>query len=76
MANYIQDRHGALWSRRQGKGIAKEVWVDWGLLAIRNEFSYPTFVGCNRVALRLARKGFLPKQWGAIEREVYAALDD
>jgi hypothetical protein len=70
MANYIQDRKGALWSRRQGKGIAKEVWVNWSHLAIRIEFSYPTFEGCNRVALKLYRKGFEPKQWGAIEKEV------
>jgi len=71
MVSYIQDSKGSLWSRKQRRPIAKEIWETWPIDKVRNECGYPTFKGCHRVAIKLYYDAFDLEQWGGIERIMY-----
>jgi len=67
MNNYIQDREGNLWSRKQKEWIEPSVWTSWSPYRLQVECAFKTYRGCNQVAGALWRKGFDTYQWGAIK---------
>ena len=67
MNNYIQDRKGKVWSRKQKAWIEPNIWTGWSPYRIQIECAFDTYRGCNRISESLWRKGFNVYQWGAIK---------
>ena len=66
--NAIENKLGQLWCRKSNTWIEPENFSEY---ALRVRCEYPTFAGCNQVALRLHKRAnynftHWPKQWGRI----------